>query len=45
VNPACAWQSSNKLGFALAWSGFLAAGGCPAELPVINLQATPELCF
>jgi len=23
--------------------GFLAAGDCPAELPVINLQAKPDL--
>jgi len=42
VNPACAWQSSNKFGFALAWSGFLPAGGYPAELPVMNYQVKPD---
>ena len=43
VNPACAWQSSNKFGFALAWSGFLSADDSAlVELPVIIYQVKPD---
>ena len=42
VNPGCAWQSLNKFSSALAGTGFLPAGGCPAELPVMNFQVKPD---
>ena len=32
----CAWQSLNEFSSALAGTGFLPAGDCPAELPVMN---------